>query len=196
MAYFERLWSEAPDSEPEHFEMRREFAVGAFAAGSRVIDVGCGAGWFTAALAAAGFAVVGVDVAQEPLRRARERFGDLDLRLAGERELPFEPGSFDGAWLGEVLEHVQDTVGLLEEVTRVLAPGGRVALSTPDHGWALRLRLGLRRAAFEAHFEPRADHLRFFTAGTLDALLTVSGLEVVAIRRRRGVLLASARAAR
>ena len=85
-------------------------------------------------LAAAGFDVVGVDVAQEPLRRARERFGELEFLLVGERELPFASGSFDGVWLGEVLEHVQDGLGLLAELARVLVPGGRLALSTPDHG--------------------------------------------------------------
>ena len=196
MAYFERLWSELPDGVPEHFARRRDFLLAALEPGSRVIDVGCGSGWFSGALAEAGFAATGVDVATEPLRRARERFPQLELVLAGEHELPFAANSFDGAWLGEVLEHVQDGIGLLEQVARVLVPGGRLVVSTPDHGWRVRLRLGVSRGAFERHFEPRADHVRFFTARTLVALLAVCGFEAIEARRERGLLLASARAPR
>jgi SAM-dependent methyltransferase len=196
VTYFERLWSETPDGPPEHFALRRKFALEALAPRSRVLDVGCGAGWFAGELAAAGFDVVAVEVAEEPLRRARERFGELEFLLVGERELPFASGSFDGVWLGEVLEHVQDGIGLLAELVRVLVPGGRLALSTPDHGARLRLRLGLSRSAFERHFDPRSDHVRFFTADTLSVLLEVGGLEQIEIRRAHGVLLASARAPR
>jgi 2-polyprenyl-3-methyl-5-hydroxy-6-metoxy-1,4-benzoquinol methylase len=194
VSYFERLWSDVGDGAPEHFALRRDFALGALQPGSRVIDVGCGAGWFAAELARAGFAVVGVEVAQEPVRRARERAPELEFLVVGERELPFPPGAFDGAWMGEVLEHVQDGIALLAEVARVIVPGGRLALSTPDHGWALRLRLGVSRRAFERHFEPRSDHLRFFTAATLRGLLEAGGFEAVAVRRAGGVLLATARA--
>src|ERR1019366_4520919 len=90
MGYFERLWSELPDAAPEHFAIRREFVIGALEPGSRVIDVGCGAGWFCGGLAAAGFSVTGGGVAQEPLRRPRERLPDLDfLLVSGGGELPF-----------------------------------------------------------------------------------------------------------
>ena len=196
MTYFERLWSELPDAAPEHFELRREFMLEALAPGSKVIDVGAGAGWFAAALAGAGCSVVGVEVAQEPVRRARERFPALEFVVVPEGRLPFAAAAFAGAWLGEVLEHVADVVGLLDEVARVLAPGGRLALSTPAHGWRLRLALGVSRRAFERHFEPRADHLRFFTDATLERLLAACGFEQIAIRARSGVLLATARAPR
>ena len=196
MAYFERLWNELPDAAPEHFVLRRDFALEALAPPSTVLDVGCGAGSFAGALAEAGFAVIGVEVAAEAVRRARSNFPALEFLVVGERELPFPPDSFEGAWLGEVLEHVQDGLGLLAQVDRVLVPGGRLALSTPDHSWGLRLRLGLSRRAFERHFEPRSDHVRFFTARTLEALLAAAGFDEIRIRRERGVLLASALAPR
>jgi len=196
MGYFERLWRELPDVAPEHFELRRAFLISALEPCSRVIDVGCGAGWFCGALAAAGFSVVGVEVAEEPVRRARARYGDLEFLVVGGEQLPFAAGGFDAAWLGEVIEHVQDGLGLLAEVARVVGPGGRLVLSTPDHAWARRLWLGVSRRAFEAHFEPRSDHLRFFTRGSLAGLLHAGGFEQIEIRRARGVLLATARAAR
>ncbi len=193
MAYFERLWSELPDSAPEHFSLRRQFMLDTLAPPGRVLDAGCGGGWFAAELAAAGFSVVGVEVAEEPLRRARARAPAARFVLAGAGELPFADASFDGAWLGEVVEHVQDVVGLLEEVARVLVAGGRLALSTPDHGWRLRLALGLSARAFERHFEPRSDHVRFFTARSLTGLLDACGFGEVATASSSGVLLASAR---
>ncbi len=196
MAYFERLWSELPDGTPELFAFRRAFVLETLDPGSSVLDVGCGAGHFTAALSDAGFEATGVEVAAEPLRRAQARFPALRFVLVGERELPFAAASFDGAWLGEVLEHVQDGLGLLSEVVRVIVPGGCLALSTPDHRLMLRLRLGLSRRAFERHFEPRSDHVRFFTAGSLTALLDAAGLREIRVRSARGVLLASARAPR
>jgi ubiquinone/menaquinone biosynthesis C-methylase UbiE len=196
MGYFERLWRGLPDSAPEHFELRRAFLISALEPGSRVIDVGCGAGWFSGALAAAGFSVVGVEAAEEPVRRARARHGDLEFVVAGGEELPFPAGAFDAAWMGEVIEHVQDGLGLLAEVARVVGPGGRLVLSSPDHPWPRRLWLGVSRRAFEEHFEPRSDHVRFFTRRTLAGLLCAGGFEQIEIRRAQGVLLATARAAR
>ena len=196
MGYFERLWRGLPDSAPEHFELRRAFLISALEPGSRVIDVGCGAGWFSGALVAAGFSVVGVEAAEEPVRRARARHGDLEFVVAGGAELPFPAGRFDAAWMGEVIEHVQDGLGLLAEVARVVGPGGRLVLSTPDHPGPRRLWLGVSRRAFEEHFEPRSDHVRFFTRRTLAGLLGAGGFEQIEIRRAQGVLLATAQAAR
>ncbi len=185
MGYFERLWSELPDAPPERFERRRDFLLASLPVGARVLDVGCGSGWFAEALAAAGFAAVGVEVAAEAVRRARGRCPELEFALAGEDgELPFAPASFDAAWLGEVLEHVQDGLGLLGEVARVLAPGGLLLASTPDHSRALRLWLGLSSRAFERHFEPRSDHVRFFTRRSFDALLEAAGFEEISDPRR------------
>jgi len=98
-------------------------------------------GEFTAALSEHGAIVTGCDVAQEALRRARARAPTVEFVLTGE-ELPFADESFDVVWAGEVLEHVQDGLGLLAEVRRVLRPGGRLLLSTPDHGPLRRLWLG------------------------------------------------------
>lgn len=187
------MWG-AAGGEPEGFAPRLAFLEGHLPAGARVLDVGCGEGWFAGALAQRGFAVVGTDVSVVALGRARARHPDLEFVLGEETSLPFADASFSVAWLGEVLEHVRDGIGLLEEVARVLGPGGRLLGSTPDHPWWLRLVLGLDRRAFERHFEPRADHLRFFTRRTLAELLDAGGFEATAMRARRGALLVSARA--
>jgi ubiquinone/menaquinone biosynthesis C-methylase UbiE len=193
--YFDRLWSEMRETAPEHFELRRAFLLSHVEQGNRVLDVGCGEGWFCAALAEAGVGnVLGVDVAAEAVRRAHARFPALRFEVCGESELPVGDVSIDVIWLGEVIEHVRDGLGLLAECARVLAPGGRLLLTTPDHDWRTRLWLGLSRRAFERHFEPRADHLRFFTRDSLRSLLEAAGFVELEVSTRGGVLAVSARA--
>ncbi|HTC71929.1 MAG TPA: methyltransferase domain-containing protein, partial [Solirubrobacteraceae bacterium] len=70
--HHEAVWQGVPEGlEPADFAVRRSFLLGHVTAGARVLDVGCGEARFTAELARAGVRVVGIDVAEEPLRRAR-----------------------------------------------------------------------------------------------------------------------------
>ena len=144
--------------------------------------------------------MVGIDVAQEPLRRARELHPELDLGLVdGEGPWDLPDAGFDVVWAGEVIEHVADTAGWLSEVRRVLRSGGALVLSTPAHEPLTRLALGLSGRAFAAHFDPRSDHLRFYTRRTLVALLQDFGFEQIETRAvggmpgARQVLLVAAR---
>jgi 2-polyprenyl-3-methyl-5-hydroxy-6-metoxy-1,4-benzoquinol methylase len=169
----------------------------------RVLDIGCGEGYFAALMARAGAAVVAVDVAREPLRRARQAHPQLDLRLVEpDARLPFEDSSFDAVWAGEVIEHVADTAAWLSEVRRVLRSGGMLLLSTPNHGALQLLYMALRPRRFDAHFDPRSEHLRFYTRRTLAALLADFGFERIELRTAGGlpgvrrVLFASALRAR
>jgi len=202
--YHEALWEAVPEGlEPVDFARRGGFLLGHVRAGERVLDMGCGEGRFAAALARVGACPVGIDVAAEPLRRARERHPELDLRqMSAEGAWPLEDASFDAVWAGEVIEHVADTAGWLSEARRVLRSGGSLLLSTPDHGRLRMLRWALAPRAFEAHFDPRADHLRFYTRRTLTELLEDFGFQDVEVRRAGGLpgarraLLASARRSR
>jgi 2-polyprenyl-3-methyl-5-hydroxy-6-metoxy-1,4-benzoquinol methylase len=209
--YHEALWEGVPEGlDPPAEDLRRAFllehvraAAGitradghtARTAGSgtgrerlvRVLDVGCGEGRFAAELARAGAEVVGIDVAAEPLRRARARHPELDLRqVQAEAAWPLQDASFDVVWAGEVIEHVADTSGWLSEVRRVLRPGAVLLLSTPDHGRLQMLWWALARSAFESHFDPRADHLRFYTRRTLIELLEDFGFSGVEVRSAGG----------
>jgi 2-polyprenyl-3-methyl-5-hydroxy-6-metoxy-1,4-benzoquinol methylase len=182
--YHEALWHELPEGlRPVAFEMRLGFLRESAAPGRRVLDVGCGEGAFAAELMRAGADVVAVDVAQEPLRRARRRHPELDLRLLdGESRWAFDEASFDLVWAGEVIEHVADTAGWLSELRRVLRSGGVLALTTPAVGRRELIRAALSRRAFAEQFDPRSDHLRFYSPATLRSLLEGFGFEQIAIR--------------
>jgi 2-polyprenyl-3-methyl-5-hydroxy-6-metoxy-1,4-benzoquinol methylase len=187
-AYHEGLWEAVPAGlDPSDLDLRRRFLLAHVSQGARVLDVGCGEGSFAAELARAGAQVVGIDVAEEPLRRARARHPELDLRLVdGEGEWPLPDAGFDVVWAGEVIEHVADTAAWLSEVRRVLRSDGALLLSTPAHGRLTLLRLALSKRAFQERFEPRGEHLRYYSRGTLMGLLEDFGFHDVKVRDAGG----------
>ncbi len=198
-AYHESLWEGIPEGLPpadarlrEAFLLEHVAAAGKRAGRApRVLDVGCGEGHFAAALARAGAEVVGCDVAAEPLRRAGSSHPGLDLRLVEpEAPLPLQDASFDVVWAGETIEHIADTAQWLSDLRRVLRSGGLLLISTPDHGPLSRLWIGLSRAAFQARFDPRSDHLRFYTRQLLAELLGDFGFAEVAVASAGGLPLA------
>jgi SAM-dependent methyltransferase len=185
----EAVWHAVPeDARPERFAARRAFLLAHVRAGDRVLDLGAGDGAFAAELRGVGCDVVAVDVADEALRRARERVPGIDARLAAEGgPLPLDEDAVDVVWAGEVLEHVADVVGLLAEVRRVLRWGGTLLVTTPYHGRVSLAVLALRPGAIEEHFDPRADHLRYFTARSLRGVLEDAGFADVRIEAVGGV---------
>jgi SAM-dependent methyltransferase len=183
------IWDAIPeDAEPESFAARRAWLLERVARGATVLDLGCGAGEFAAALRAHGADVAAVDAAAEAVRRA----GDARL-VDPDAPLPFGDASFDVAWLGETLEHLVDPVGTLHEVRRVVRPHGTFLATTPDHPPELVRALADDPARFAEHFSPRTDHLRFFNATSLRALLTDLGFQDLQIEARHGTLYAQAR---
>jgi SAM-dependent methyltransferase len=98
--------------------------------GPALLNAGAGQGTFSQLLESRGFEVTSVDPSPAAVDLLRRRVrGPVLAASAG--ELPFADGSFDGAVLGEVLEHIEDDVAALREVARVVRPGGVVAASVP-----------------------------------------------------------------
>ncbi len=186
-AYSESVWADAPaDPEPWAWERRRALLLSEARRGERVLDLGCGAGRFVAALRAAGVDAVGVELAEAALERARRNVPGADLRLLeDDGSIPLEHGSVDLVWCSEVLEHVADGAHLLQEARRVLRTGGRVLVTVPYHGRAKNLAIALAR--FEAHFDPQGQHLRFFTRRSLASSLRAAGFAEPAVRAVGGV---------
>jgi ubiquinone/menaquinone biosynthesis C-methylase UbiE len=142
-----------------------------------VLDIGCGDGVFTVVAADAGAAVVGVDVAEGALVRARRRAPEVDFRLAPiDGGLPLDDNAFELAWASEVIEHIADTANWLSELRRVLAPGGRLLITTPSHG-----RLPLALAGVDRFSEPLGDHLHLYTRRSLTGVLREFGFDQVTV---------------
>jgi ubiquinone/menaquinone biosynthesis C-methylase UbiE len=185
--YYDELWEGLPDDlTPPDYGLRRRFALANVASGERVLDLGCGTGDLAADMAGTGARVTAADVAQAALDRARGRHPELDLRLiAIDGALPFADGEFHAVWSSEVIEHVADTARWLSEVRRVLAPRGRLLLTTPSHG-----RLRLLAGGIERYSEPLGDHLHLYTARSLRELLDDFGFEEIEVRAAAGPPLA------
>ena len=106
------------------------------ARGKRVLDLACGSGYGSAILARTAARVVGVDVSPDAVAVAAVRYAGADVRfLCGDaRRVPLAPEQFDLVTSFETIEHLPDgdIDAYLDEVHRVLVPGGRVFVSTPD----------------------------------------------------------------
>jgi SAM-dependent methyltransferase len=153
------------------------------------LDLGCGDGRLTAKLRAN--AVTAADVSQVALRRAAARLPGAELAsLVPDEALPFVDGEFELVLCTETIEHVRDVQLFLSEIRRVLRPGGGLALTTPDHGRRVALRMLLN--GFESEFDPLSPHLRFFTRQSLSQLLDAMGFTIGSIVRKGGTLLVRA----
>ncbi|MFB6172511.1 MAG: class I SAM-dependent methyltransferase [Haloarculaceae archaeon] len=156
----------------------------ALADGDRVLDVGCGDGRHVHATAlAAAVDVVGVDLDVDRLVRARDDYetyvaseaaGTAAVAEADALCLPFPDDAFDAVVCSEVLEHVPDYESAVDELARVLRPGGRLGVSVPRYGpervcWALS----------EEYHQVEGGHVRIFTRPTLRKAVESRGFDLV-----------------
>ncbi len=126
--------------------------------GQRVLDLGCGPGFFAAALAervGASGSVDGADINARFVADANDRAADianLQFHHIDDHRLPFDDGRFDRVIMKNVLEYVPDLGATLAEVFRVTAPGGKVHVIDSDWGFVLVEPWGpdRTRAFFEA----------------------------------------------
>ena len=103
-----------------------------FVIGKRVLDIACGEGYGAAALQKAGAGhVIGVDVSESVCLHARNKYG-LDARAGSAERIPLGDGTVDVIVSFETIEHIANPGDFLDECVRVLAPGGRLVISTPN----------------------------------------------------------------
>lgn len=141
----------------------------------RLLDVGCGAGYFLDAARAAGWQVAGVELSEAAAAAARNELG-LDVFTGGLAEAGFSAKSCDLITMFEVLEHMRDPGAALAEAQRLLRPGGLLAVEVPNDMDAYRSALA--RADHRWWVIPPV-HLYYFNASSLSRWLLMSGFEPI-----------------
>jgi ubiquinone/menaquinone biosynthesis C-methylase UbiE len=168
-------------------------------AGTRVLDLGCGTGVVCGLAAERGALATGVDVAPGMLAEARRRHPELSFVEADAVALPFEAGSFDACVGGFVLNHLPAPEAAVDELARVLAPGGSLALSLWEPPGRNRW-LGIISEALEESGVPTPadiaagpDPYRFADPAEMHGLLRRAGLRetrvesIATVARCRGI---------
>lgn len=139
----------------------------------RVLDIGCGRAGFLKILCSREIACFGLDIPGFPLPPPGP---NLDFLSGVADQLSFEDDAFDAVSIWHVLEHVEQPASVLSEISRVLKPGGVLALAVPNFG-------SLQARAFGRHWFhldlPR--HLYHFTRPVLTAMLRDVGFELLSL---------------
>jgi SAM-dependent methyltransferase len=146
-----------------------------------IADLGCGDGVIINEIRAVNpsAGLIGLDVSGEALQAARAACPQGQFhKIEDGGPFPLADNSVDFIFSSEVIEHIYDTQNAFNEIRRVLRPGGKVLLTTPYHGFVKNLLLVL--FSFDEHFSPTGPHIRFFTKRSLGALLSSSGMDVIA----------------
>ena len=150
--------------------------------GARVLDVGCGGGILSEALARAGAQVTGIDLAPRVLEVARlhlhESRLEVEYRLISVEALAAEmPATFDAVACMEMLEHVPDPGSVIAACAALLKPGGRLYLSTLNRT-PLAFGAAIVGAEYVANLLPRGTHhyAQFIRPSELAAVMRGSGL--------------------
>ncbi|MDO8539911.1 MAG: methyltransferase domain-containing protein [Opitutaceae bacterium] len=149
---------------------------------SILLAVGCEQAFLAPQLAEYAADVTVLDTCAAQLAQLSRRFPEISfLRHEPSSPLPFPHGTFDAIWCGELLDRVFDPAAALRELHRVLAPGGRLLLTVPDHSAVRNVLIALFR--WDEHFAPTSPRIRHFTRGTLVKLARDAGFIDIATAR-------------
>lgn len=167
LARFAGLWLRPPPS---------SMTALPYAGAGRLLDFGCGSGWYAHRMAELGWDVTGMDFNREVVAQVQQRFG-IPV-VAGTLPHPdIQAESFDAITMGAVLEHVHRPHEVIEAAARALRPGGYLAVSVPNiASW------GFRYGGADWWGLQLPHHLLHFSPVTLRRLLEAHGLEVRELR--------------
>ena len=169
-AGYERIWKTTDMRESQEYYARC-LALATPVPGDKVLDVACGGGYLLMEAERRGLEAHGIDIAQAALDRART-FAPKSTLVRGDAEaLPYADGSFEIVTCLGSLEHFIDPPKALEEMRRVLAPGGRAVVVVPNQWFAYDVARGWIEGKGLWHGQ---ESERYFSIGEARALIGAS----------------------
>ena len=136
-----------------------------------ILDVGCGADpSYAREISAMGKHVHGLDYTFNFLRLAQPRSGDMRLAQADATQMPYRDSSFDAAICSETAEHIPDDRGVVQEIARVLKPGGLLFFTVPNLWNASRIVSMIKARDFTVRLAEH--HIREYSPQQVDSLLS------------------------
>ena len=139
----------------------------------RLLDVGCGMGEFAAGMAALGWTATGIEFDPETVAAARRQPG-ITVHEGSVEDQKFADDSFDAITMSNVIEHLPDPLGTMRELARVLRPGGRLVVITPN---IQSMGHAIFGPAWRGLEPPR--HLFLFSAKALERFGEAAGLSAL-----------------
>jgi 2-polyprenyl-3-methyl-5-hydroxy-6-metoxy-1,4-benzoquinol methylase len=144
-------------------------ALNKWAVGNTALDLGCGRGWYASALADRGFHVIGID------QTNRVTDSRIEMHVKPIRTpLLFEDNSFNTILMFDIIEHIEDEQGVMNEIARICSKGGRIIISVPNNDDAFLPEYSLtylhrndRTHIREYRLETIASHFESFGFKTL-----------------------------
>lgn len=162
--------------------LRAMSRIEAVVAPGRFVDIGCWTGSLLVGAKQRGWDVTGVEPSAWASARARER--GISVLTAGLEDHGLAAGSFRAVALCDVLEHLVDPAAALDEVHRLLEPGGVFYLTVPDAGSLLARAMGRR------WWSILPMHLQYFTRSSMRRMLNAHGFRVASERTHAKVFTA------
>jgi len=181
--YWEKYYSDGYHEARGHggaaagIEQAKKFTIGRFfhlltpmTPGARLLEVGCGTGDALSVADELGYRVVGIDLSEQAIAKARERYPRLLFHSGMVEKAALPDGSFDVIVLLDVIEHIAHPQPFADAIVRLLNPGGRLLIITPDAASLSARLLGAR------WFHAFPEHVLLHSRRSLKLLFEARGL--------------------
>ncbi|MFI7060387.1 class I SAM-dependent methyltransferase [Kribbella sp. NPDC050124] len=171
-------YSEYESQEGEYLATFREDVrrIAEFVPSGRVLEVGCGYGYFLQCAEDAGYDVYGIDLSPTAIKVASERFPGRVFCGTLEEVPEIHEQQYDVIFGSHLIEHVTEPGAFLESASRLLRPGGVIVLVTPNIKSLLARVSGRRWVSFKI-----PEHVSYYDPTTIAELLRRTGLSVLAV---------------
>jgi ubiquinone/menaquinone biosynthesis C-methylase UbiE len=159
--------------------------------GDKILEAGCGPGYYLRILSKLGLnlKLYGIDIDRNALTSAKKIIGKRAIYASLTKKLPFKANSFDKVFTSEVLEHIQNDNLAMDQIYKVLKPGGRLVITVPNNdypffwdpvNWVMEriLKKHIRKGLWAGIW---SNHIRLYSVEEIKRLVKKGDFSVVDI---------------